>query len=271
MTELQQTEFEILKAYVAVCEKLGLTYYLVCGSCLGAAKYSGFIPWDDDIDVAMPREDYRVFCEKAPQMLPDHLFLQTYLTDANYPNIFAKLRDSRTTYIEKGMAELDIHHGVYLDVFPLDGYPDDLAAQQRFEKEKTDLKHKINCIYTTKLDLPHTVVRALRRLRGYHRHTSQYVAQLSDLCSTYALKDSALWCNFGNWQGKKEYAPREQYAEGREAVFEGLKVRIPKDYDAYLTQKYDDWRADLPAELQYGHHFYTICDVHRPYTDYTRK
>ena len=121
MTDLQQTEFEILKEYIAVCERLKLRYYLVCGSCLGAVKYSGFIPWDDDIDVAMPREDYRVFCEKAPLLLPEHLFLQTNESDRNYPNIFAKLRDSRTTYIEKGMAELDIHHGVYIDVFPLDG------------------------------------------------------------------------------------------------------------------------------------------------------
>ena len=73
MTELQQTEFEILKEFVAVCEQLRLCYYLVCGSCLGAVKYNGFIPWDDDIDVAMPREDYRVFCQKAPSMLPESI------------------------------------------------------------------------------------------------------------------------------------------------------------------------------------------------------
>ncbi|MBR1534021.1 MAG: LicD family protein [Ruminococcus sp.] len=270
MTDLQQTEFEILKEYIAVCERLKLRYYLVCGSCLGAVKYSGFIPWDDDIDVAMPREDYRVLCEKAPLLLPEHLFLQTNESDRNYPNIFAKLRDSRTTYIEKGMAELDIHHGVYIDVFPLDGYPADEKEQERFEKKKTDLKHKINCIYTTKLDLLHTLMRSLRRLRGYHRHTAQYVEELIALCSAYDLESSALWCNFGNWQGKKEYAPREQYGEGTQAIFEGLQVRVPKDFDAYLSQKYGDWRADLPEDQQYGHHYYTVCNVNKPYTTYTQ-
>ena len=271
MTELQEAEREILREYIAVCERLGLTYYLVCGSCLGAVKYGGFIPWDDDVDVAMPRADYRVFCERASELLPEHLFLQTNITDPRYPNIFAKLRDSRTTYIEQGTAGLDIHQGVYIDVFPLDGYPSDPAEQARFEKKKTDLKHKINCIYTTKLDLPHTLMRFLRRLCGYRRRTPRYVAELISLCSSVDLDSSALWCNYGNWQGRKEYAPREQYAEGAEATFEGLKVRVPKDTDAYLTQKYGDWRAELPADQQKGHHDFVVCDVHRPYTDYVRR
>lgn len=271
MTELQKKEFEILKAFVAICEQLQLRYYLVCGSCLGAVKYGGFIPWDDDIDVAMPRADYSVFCEKAQELLPAHLFIQTNETDKGYPNIFAKLRDSGTTFIEKGMAELDINHGVYIDVFPLDGYPDDQKEQQRFEMQKTKLKHKINCIYSHKLDLPHTLMRSLRRMCGYRRHTAQYVSELSALCSSNDLESSALWCNFGNWQGKKEYAPREQYAEGTDAVFEGLTIRIPKDYDAYLSQKYGDWRADLPEDQQRGHHYYVICDTEKPYSRYVKK
>lgn len=271
MTDLQKVELEILKSFIAICDRLKLRYYLVCGSCLGAVKYGGFIPWDDDIDVAMPREDYRVFCEKAQELLPESIFLQTNETDGNYPNIFAKLRDLRTTFIEKGMAELDICHGIYIDVFPLDGYPADPDEQRRFERKKQDLKHKINCIYTQRLDLPHAVVRALRRLRGYHRQTAQYTAELIALCSSYDLDSSVLWCNFGNWQGKKEYAPREQYGAGTEAVFEGLTVRVPQDYEAYLSQKYGDWRADLPEDQQRGHHYCVICDTSVPYTEYIRR
>ena len=75
MNELQQREFEMLKLFVGICEKLDLKYYLVCGSALGAAKYQGFIPWDDDIDVAMPRNDYETFLQKAQDMLPEWCFL----------------------------------------------------------------------------------------------------------------------------------------------------------------------------------------------------
>ena len=90
MTELQQTEFNILKEFVSVCERLRLTCEPVCGSAVGAVKYKGFIPWDDDVDVALPRRDYAVFCEKAQKLLPTSIFLQTNITDPKYPNIFRK-------------------------------------------------------------------------------------------------------------------------------------------------------------------------------------
>lgn len=76
MTELQEIEFGLLQQFLSICEQLNLTYYLVCGSALGAVKYGGFIPWDDDIDVALPRKDYEIFCRKAPQILPEWCFLQ---------------------------------------------------------------------------------------------------------------------------------------------------------------------------------------------------
>ena len=112
MNDLQKTEFDILKNVVEICDRAGLSYFLVCGSALGAAKYDGFIPWDDDVDIGMYREDYERFCEIAQALLPAHYFLQTYRTDPHFPTIFAKVRDTRTTFIEKSMRALDIHHGV---------------------------------------------------------------------------------------------------------------------------------------------------------------
>ena len=73
MTEIQKKSFELLCQFVEICEKLDLEYFLVCGSALGAVKYGGFIPWDDDVDVAMHREDYERFLEQAPKLLPEHM------------------------------------------------------------------------------------------------------------------------------------------------------------------------------------------------------
>ena len=117
MTALQKIEFEMLKEFVRICDELNLRYYLVCGSALGAAKYGGFIPWDDDVDVALPRPDYDVFCQRAQDMLPKHLFLQNHKTDPNYPMIFSKIRHSGTTYVEKSLAKLNMNHGIYTDIF----------------------------------------------------------------------------------------------------------------------------------------------------------
>ena len=91
MNDLQKTEFDILKTVTEICDRYGITYFLVCGSALGAAKYGGFIPWDDDVDIGMYREDYEKFCEIAQEMLPSYYFLQTYRTDFGFPTIFAKI------------------------------------------------------------------------------------------------------------------------------------------------------------------------------------
>ena len=136
MTELQKIELDMLKEFIRICDELNLTYYLVCGSALGAAKYQGFIPWDDDLDVALPREDYDVFCEKAQSMLPEHLFLQNHLTDEQYPLYMSKIRNSNTTFIERIHSKIDMNHGVYIDVFPLDGYPNDEKNIKKFERQK---------------------------------------------------------------------------------------------------------------------------------------
>lgn len=270
MNQLQKTELELLRAFINVCLKLNLRYYLVCGSALGAVKYNGFIPWDDDIDVALPRQDYTVFVERAQEYLPNSFFLQNYRTDPEFPCFYCKLRDSRTTFIESSVRHRRMNHGVYIDVFPLDGYPSDSRTAQKLERAKARLNLRLasanafskNQKFTTKVFL------MAERLLGTHRRTDQYAKKLDDLLSSYPAEKSVLWCNHGNWQGAREYAPVEQYGKGIEAVFEGVSVRIPEKYDAYLTQKYGDWRADLPDEEKIGHHYFAVCDLTRPYTDY---
>lgn len=268
MNDLQKLEFNMLKEVIQICDKLKLKYYLICGSALGAVKYDGFIPWDDDMDIGLLRDDYEMFIANAQSMLPAYLFLQNNKTDPEYPQIFSKIRDCRTTYIEKSVAGLSINHGVYIDVFPLDGYPLDEKLQVFVERKKLIYQKKLSCVF----DLPRNAKAKLgmymRRILGYHKKVVTIVGKYTDVISQYSVNDSKFICNHGNWQGKLEYAPREQYGDGAWATFEGLKVRIPEKYDEYLTQKYGDWRADLPAEQQVGHHYAEVIDLERPYTDY---
>lgn len=101
MTPLQQKEYQLLGLFLDICRQLDLRYYLVCGSALGAVKYKGFIPWDDDVDIAMPRGDYQRFLSQAQALLPEGFFLQNFHTDPAFPQIYSKLRDSNTAFIEK--------------------------------------------------------------------------------------------------------------------------------------------------------------------------
>lgn len=262
---------ELLKQFIFVCEKLQLHYFLVCGSALGAVKYHGIIPWDDDIDVALFREDYEIFLKEAQKLLPSNIFLQNTYTDPNVPFIYSKLRNSNTTFIEKSCANLFINHGIYIDIFPLDGYPSKLFEQISLEIRK---KYYTYLTYTA-LDIPRrSYAKLLNMLLCFfnkNHHISKTVRKYSKLVSHYPVNGSRLICNHGNWQGRKEYAEKGQYADGIDWIFEGLSVRIPQQYDAYLTQKYGDWKADLPAAQKVGHHSFLFCDTNRPYITYKEK
>ena len=267
MNLLQEKEFELLADFVEVCAKLDLSYYLVCGSALGAVKYQGFIPWDDDIDVALPRADYERFQRSAQDYLRKGHFLQNFRTDPAYPNVFSKLRDSNTTYIEKSVRSIDMNHGVYIDVFPLDGYPKGFSDQLLFEVRKWLYRRELISTFTHEGVLKNCVYGAIR-LFGAGKRTREILESYEELISSCDLESSELWCNHGSWQGRLEYASREQYSDGIAAKFEGLNVRIPRRYDEYLTQKYGNWREDPPKSEQVGHHWYEVCDVEHSYKEY---
>ena len=265
MNELQQKEFELLQEFDRICGELELPYFLVCGSALGAVKYQGFIPWDDDVDVAMYRSDYERFIQMAPGLLRPELFLQNHRTEPRFPQIYSKLRHCGTTYIEKTAAAIPMNHGVFIDIFPLDGYPQGKGQQKRLEFQKRLYQSMLLCAF----DFPRSgmsgILCKLYRLVGLHRRSGKIAGRLDRCLSWYPVEGSEKICNHGNWQGALEYAPCWHYGSGAEATFEGLTVRVPERFDEYLTQKYGDWRAELPPEAQKGHHDHLICDVNTPY------
>lgn len=268
MNDLQKKELEIFKCFVNVCEKMNLTYYMVCGSALGAVKYRGFIPWDDDIDVAMPRDDYEKFCEMAEHYLPKNLFVQTYKTDQFFPQIFCKLRDCNSTYIEKTAKNLKINHGVFIDIFPLDGYPQNRISIKIFEIRKRIYSSMLLSAYEIKRTGKSEFLYKIYRFFNVPDKSSIIAKRYEKMICKYKWKDSVIIANHGNWQGILEYAAKEQYGKGVLTEFEKLKVRIPEKWDEYLTQKYQRWRKDPPIVEKRGHHFYEICDVNTPYTKY---
>ena len=162
-----------------------------------------------------------------------------------------------------------MNHGAFIDIFPLDGYPTKEKDIAWLERQKKILKLKIECVFDVDYGFLRNSFFFAERMLGFHKKTNKHLKRLDKIISAYHTESSPIWCNHGNWQGKLEYATKEQYGQGEWAEFEGLKVRIPEKYDEYLTQKYGDWRADLPKEQQVGHHYYEICDMTKPYAHYT--
>lgn len=270
MNELQQHELQLLKVFVDLCNKYKLRYFLVCGSALGAVKYKGFIPWDDDIDVGMPRTDYELFLEKAQKDLPENLFLQNYRTDKYFPHVFTKLRDSNTTMIENNMAHLNMNHGIYIDIFPIDGAPNSKRKIEKMKFKKKILAWFHYCALNNNERFMVVCRNSVLRLFGFHKKTYKALNYLDKMISVYDTENSEIWCNHGNWQGDLEYAPKWHYGNGVEAEFEGIKVIIPEHYDEYLTQKYGDWRSDPPINKQKSHHSILVLDTKKSYKEYQK-
>lgn len=268
MNDLQRKEFELLKCFTEICDILSIKYYLVCGSALGAVKYKGFIPWDDDVDVAMLRPDYERFLTEAPQYLPEEYFLQTYSSDAEYPNIFAKLRNSDTTYIEKSASKLNINHGIYIDIFPLDGYPEDLKSGRKLERKKRIYKRLLSLVFLPDKGWKKLIVYPMRFVL-LRKRAAKLVRKYEKLIAACSVESSQMLANHGNWQGKKDYSPKNWFGEGVYTEFEGLQVRIPSDFYSYLRRKYGEYMQDIPESEKTGHHYYTVCDCTKSYIHYT--
>lgn len=264
---LRDCQLEILKVFIEICKKNDLQYFLVHGSCIGAVRHKGFIPWDDDLDVGMPREDYDRFAEIAKAQLPEHLFFQTYETDPDYPTPFGKIRNSNTTYIEKTSKNLKINHGVYIDVFPLDGVPNSKISRKMQGLKRTAYNISISRAYSLSVAPGKNALKRLliKLIYVMYHDIKKTVVKRDKLFRKYPYSSSRFVSDLG---GHCDIVSKDVFGKGTIGIFEGLEVVLPEKYDEYLTQTYGDYMTLPPTEQQIGHHFYETVDMNRPYKDY---
>lgn len=264
---LKQIEKEILKEIIIVCEKLQLRYYIMGGSLIGAIRHKGFIPWDDDIDIAMPREDYETFLKEAKSLLPEHLFLQSIWSDSEFLQCFAKVRNSNTTFVEIPVKNQKMHHGVFVDIFPLDYYPEDPKLQKKYERKKKLYYRRIvaKMEFDTRKSFKNKLGDVLIKLLF-----PSWRSVLKKQDKLYrSVPKSNLFTKTGGY--KNEVIPVSWYGEGTTVTFEDLQVKAPKQYDKLLTHIYGEYMVLPPKEKQVGHHYTAIMDLEKPYTYYFEK
>ena len=265
MNELQNALVDMLEQFLKICDLLGLKYYAANGTALGAVKYNGFIPWDDDVDFAMPRKDYDVFCEKASDYLPQNMFVQNYKTDKNFPLFYTKLRNSDTTFIENEVKHLDMNHGIYIDIFPLDDFPDKVASQKCLSVKLKVLRAMQFCGFDNTNKMHHK----LFRLLGYHKKTQKTLFKMEKIIKKIK-SDANQCCDYADRQGKGCFS-WEVYGNGVLVKFERLELIVPEKFDVYFTYKYGGWRAELPVEKQQSHHDVFAYDLNKSYTETNKK
>ena len=258
---LQEIELENLRMLMEICEKNHLRYYLIGGSLLGAMRHRGFIPWDDDIDVGLPRPDYNRFVQIAKSYLPDHMDIKTMTSDPNYKCYFTRLiNNKKKIYWDHGQYTAVI--GVWMDVFPLDGLPENplLRKMQVFRVKLAKALYKftqIDYVSTNRTNRPlseRILIRFAQLTRiGKLMNADKRLKKLDRALQRYDYDTSAYAWNFSGCYGQREIVPHIQLGGSRTAEFEGMQVSIPEAAEAYLTSIYGDYMK-LPPEDQRKSH-----------------
>lgn len=264
LKEAQKVMVKILKDVHNLCEKHGIKYVLDAGTLLGAVRHKGFIPWDDDIDISMMRDEYERFLEIAAKELPDYLFLQTFETDPYY-NIYpcpCKIRFNDTIFLEKGMKNIDpkMHNGIYIDVFPYDTLP---KSPKKFKLQRTITENilmrslmrirEMPDHLTFKNKITHAFYKHIVKKYPYEKRKKLYnkLLKWNDPDSPYVVYGLDTPWSKGFVLNREDYVNRELYD------FEGEKFYGPKGYDAYLKVFYGDYMT-LPKEEDRQWHAKTI-------------
>jgi lipopolysaccharide cholinephosphotransferase len=232
----------MLHALDAVASHLGIRYWLDSGTLLGAIRHGGFIPWDDDLDVCMTREDYEVFLSQAQDLLPPWIFLQHKGTDPDYDIPFAKLRDRYSSLEEPNEIGSSCMSGIFLDVQPVDRFTE---RQRRNRKILYLLKGDFGdprakrTVRRTLKRLGLSFFRGVARLTGIQRIIEGILSVGAPEWIAYDLSYQRWWPSFQN--------PDAVFPLGR-VRFEDGNFPAPADPDAYLRAQFGDYMMLPPPE-----------------------
>ncbi len=251
LNETQRYILHVTREVVRVLDELKIPYYMQGGTMLGAIRHGGFIPWDDDVDLGIPRDDYERMLTVISNHLPENLELRTYQDATSHHYYFARIVDKRYQIRRMGSLEERLEN-IWVDLFPLDGMPNGAIARQwhKLRLLNTRLKYHLSCFEKVNIKRPGRpfVERAIIRVAiitrvGKWFKTEKQLAKLDRLLKKYPLEKSEYIVNFMGQTNYKfnEMFKKEVYGKTAMYPFEDMMLAGPEQFDAYLKSLYGDY------------------------------
>lgn len=274
LNAIKKTQLELLKEVIRICEENDISYCAFYGTLLGTVRHKGYVPWDDDMDIAMPRVDYDKFMEVAPHCLPGFYFLQTPESDPEcFYGGYAKLRDNRTTGIEERNRGHNCNQGIWIDIFPLDEVLLD-EAQRKIQYKK--ITHYQRLLMKQSYPERRILCELSKEEEGCYGKMAQIFSR-KEICE--ALHDTLV--NFGGEVSTK-IAVLTRYWGNQERIeydaldfeflikakFEDTEICIPCGYENILRLDYGINYMVYPKKEERIPHHKALFDAQKSYVDY---
>ncbi|MBE6013798.1 MAG: LicD family protein [Lachnospiraceae bacterium] len=263
LKKVQELELSILKDFVEICEREGFRYFLEAGSLLGAIRHKGFIPWDDDIDVGMPRKDYMKFLKYAKENLTDKYNILNLYEYENYPLTSTQLALKDTTFVIDYFEEIKgVPFGIFLDIFPMDYVSDDEKIRRKQILKCYIYGHIIILKGVKKPYIPYTGL--LKKFLHFGTATVHYMLNIfkvspKRLCkkmerTVYPYRNGTKWIKYIDAEGLDvDLCKWDDIFPTVPIEFCGLTVQAPKNWDKYLKNYYGDYMQLPPVEKRKNH------------------
>lgn len=259
----QKLVFDILKFYKNICDKNGLNYYIAYGTLIGAVRHKGFIPWDDDIDVFMPRKDYIKFVE-IMKNLKGRYQLVSFEVNKKFTAPLPKIIDTDTILIQQYDLYERVNLGLYIDIFIIDNAGDSYEEAFNFYCEsyfaytewfKSDLK-----LFLSNKSKVHSILGFIKRLPYKIKGISHYLTKFNRIAERNYLKktDYVAITNSGSSEVDKNIFLTSDFGEGVALEFENVLFRAPKNYKKLLSTEYGNYMELPPESKQVSHHSYKL-------------
>lgn len=268
LRDLQLVELDILKEFLRISKKYHLRYYALGGTLLGAVRHKGFIPWDDDIDIGMPRPDFDRFTEIVKQELPEGMVYKTYQDTPGYRYYVPRLCDSRVKVVDTASSVQKVREA-WIDIFPLDGMPGNRILRKIHCTRLLAARAMVNySMFSTNVDLnrknrplPEKVMIAVGQILPVEKifRTDRALRHLDRLMRKYPYDGSSWMVNFMGIHKLKEMFHRRYYGKGAGYPFEDVRLKGPADYDFVLTQMYGSY-MEPPSREEMNHHSTRILE-----------
>ena len=266
LERLHTVLYQILAQIDSICKKHSIPYFIQGGSAIGAFYNKGIVPWDDDIDVGMTRDNYNRFLEVAPAELGDKYFLEWFGTEENTPFYFAKVKVNNTLFVEDIWKNMDIHHGIFIDIFPYDRVPDNKFCQKIHRlkakfwincfigKEIWIWRHCGECKIDTPLPKSWISCAAIKAVCSVMSRKAIY-NKMCRVLGRYNNKDT----EYVNIVRMPKDQIRRKYIENPVNIeFGGMQIPVPDCVEEYLRHHYPNLRPVLPVEEQINHAPYKL-------------